>query len=63
MKISSEPILTIMNQLKTKIQSLKQIIKDLDKLENQEAENFSQLLKIMISLIEELDQRLKALEK
>jgi len=53
-----------MNQLKTKIQSLKEIIKELDQLENNDlAEITSQLLKIMISLIEELDQRLTELEK
>jgi hypothetical protein len=53
-----------MKQLKTKIQSLKQIIKELDQLENNDsAEITSQLLKIMISLIEEIDQRLKVLEK
>jgi hypothetical protein len=51
-------------KLTQKIQSLKEIIKDLDQLENNDlAEIISQLLKIMISLIEELDQRLKPLEK
>ena len=50
-------------KLTQKIQSLKQIIKDLDKLENQEAEITSQLLKIIADLFQELDQRLTELEK
>ena len=52
------------SELTLKIQSLKQIIKDLKKLENnQEAETISQLLKIMVSLFEEVDQRLTKLTK
>jgi hypothetical protein len=53
-----------MNQLKTKIQSLKEIIKELDQLENNDSAAItSQLLKIITDLFEELDQRLTKLEK
>ena len=53
-----------LSKLTLKIQSLKQIIKELKQLENNDAvETISELLKIMVSLFEEVDQRLKALEK
>ena len=50
-------------KLALKISKIKSIIKDLDKLENNpEAENLSQLLKMMADLFEEVDQRLTELE-
>ena len=53
-----------LSKLTLKIQSLKQIIKELKQLENNDtAETISELLKIMVSLFEEVDQRLKALEQ
>jgi len=53
-----------MNQLKTKIQSLKEIIKDLKSLKsNPEAKTISQLLKIITDLCQEVDHRLTELEK
>jgi hypothetical protein len=52
------------SKLTQKIQSLKPIIKELKQLENNDtAETISELLKIMVSLFEEVDQRLKALEQ
>ena len=54
-------------KLALKISKIKQIIKELAALEqeenNQEAETVSQLLKMMVSLFEEVDQRLTELEK
>jgi hypothetical protein len=56
-----------LSKLTPKIQSLKQIIKDLQKLEsNQEAETVSRLLKIIVDLFEQVKQvekRLTELEK
>jgi hypothetical protein len=52
-----------MNQLTQKIQSLKEIIKDLQSLKsNQEAETISLLLKMMSEMFEEVDQRLTEIE-
>ena len=49
--------------LTSQIQSLKEIIKDLAQLENNDsAELVSQLLKIMVSLFEEVERRLLELE-
>ena len=51
-----------LSKLTQKIQSLKQIIKELKQLENNDtAENLTQLLKMMVSLFEEVDQRLTEL--
>ena len=51
-------------KLTPKIQSLKEIIKDLESLEsNQEAETVSQLLKIIVDLFEQVEKRLTELEK
>ena len=53
-----------LSKLTLKIQSLKQIIKELKQLENNDAvETISELLKIMVSLFEEVDQRLTKLTK
>lgn len=55
---------TMTKKLAQKIQSLEEIIKDLDQLEsNDSAETVSQLLKIMTNLFEEVEQRLTELEK
>ena len=52
------------SKLTLKIQKIKQIIKELDQLENNDsAETISQLLKMMTSLFEEVNQRLTELEK
>jgi hypothetical protein len=51
-----------LSKLTQKIQSLKQIIKELKQLENNDLVE-TELLKIMVSLFEEVDQRLKALEQ
>ncbi len=52
-----------LSNLSLKISKIKSIIKDLDKLENNpEAENLSQLLKMMTDLFQEVDQRLTKLE-
>ena len=52
------------SKLTLKIQQIKEIIKDLDQLENNDsAEIISQLLKMMSNLFEEVDQRLTELEK
>lgn len=51
-------------KLTQKIQSLKEIIKELDQLENNDsAETVSQLLKIMANMFKEVEQRLTELEK
>ena len=54
-------------ELTKKIQKIKEITKSLEDLYhergNQEAYNVSHLLALMTSLFEEVDQRLKALEK
>ena len=53
-----------LSKLTQKIQSLKPIIKELKQLENNDtAETISELLKIMVSLFEEVDQRLTKLAK
>ena len=53
-----------LSKLTLKIQSLKQIIKELKQLENNDSvETVSELLKIMVSLFEEVDQRLTKLTK
>ena len=53
-----------LSKLTLKIQSLKQIIKELKQLENNDSvETISELLKIMVSLFEEVDQRLTKLTK
>jgi len=53
-----------LSKLTPKIQSLKEIIKDLESLEsNQEAETISQLLKIIVDLFEQVEKRLTELEK
>ncbi len=53
-----------LSKLTPKIQSLKEIIKDLESLEsNQEAETVSQLLKIIVDLFEQVEKRLTELEK
>jgi hypothetical protein len=56
-----------MYNLTKKIQKIKEITKGLEDLchegGNQEAYNLSSLLALMTSLFEEVDQRLKALEK
>jgi ribosome-binding protein aMBF1 (putative translation factor) len=53
--------------LAQKLQNTKELIQALEELEyeenNQEAGNISHLLKIMTDMFEEVDQRLKALEK
>jgi hypothetical protein len=54
----------ISSNLSLKIQKIKQAIKELDQLENNDsAEMVSQLLKMMTNLFEEVDQRLTELEK
>ena len=51
-------------KLTQKIQSLKETIKDLEQLKNNDsAELVSLLLKRLTSMLEEVDQRLTALEK
>jgi hypothetical protein len=53
-----------LSKLTLKIQKIKQIIKELEQLENNDsAETISELLKMMVSLFEEVDQRLTELEK
>jgi len=53
-----------LSKLTQKIQSLKEIIKDLDQLENNDAaEITSQLLKIIVDLFEQVEKRLTELEK
>jgi hypothetical protein len=52
-----------LSKLTLKIQKIKQIIKELEQLENNDsAETISELLKMMVSLFEEVDQRLTELE-
>jgi hypothetical protein len=49
--------------LSLKIQKIRQIIKELDQLKNNNSAEFtSQLLKMMTDLLEEVDQRLTELE-
>jgi hypothetical protein len=54
-------------ELFLKIQKIKELVKDLENLEqkenNQEAGIISQLLKMISSMFEDVEQRLKELEK